>query len=78
MSPTTSALALVLAATAAAQTQDFGKAYSFAERAPRSRVEQTIDDPAAHGDWRLRAEVDLEASAEAGTAVLREVRLLRL
>ncbi|MGX5697283.1 DEAD/DEAH box helicase [Agromyces soli] len=42
------------------------------------RVEQTIDDPAAHGDWRIRAEVDLEASAEAGTAVLREVRLLRL
>ncbi len=30
-------------ATAAAQTQDFGKAYSFAQRAPRSRVEQTID-----------------------------------
>jgi S1-C subfamily serine protease len=42
-SATRGALALVLAATAAAQTQDFGKAYSFAERAPRSRVEQTVD-----------------------------------
>jgi serine protease Do len=34
---------IVLAASLAAQTQDFGKAYSFAERAPQSRVEKTID-----------------------------------
>jgi serine protease Do len=33
--------ALTLAVPAA--TQDFGKAYSFAERAPQSRVEQTVD-----------------------------------
>ena len=32
-----------LAAVAAAPAQDFGRAYSFAEREPRSRVEQTID-----------------------------------
>src|SRR5690349_11444928 len=47
MSHTTStAVALAVAAVAAvaaAQTQDFGKAYSFAEREPRSRVEQTVD-----------------------------------
>ncbi len=33
----------MVCAPAAAQTQDFGKAYSFAERAPQSRIEQTID-----------------------------------
>jgi serine protease Do len=30
-------------AAAAAQTEDFGKAYSFAERAPQSQVERTVD-----------------------------------
>lgn len=42
------------------------------------RVEQTVEDPAGDGDWRIRAEVDLDASAEEGTAVLRAVQLLRL
>lgn len=35
--------AAALAAVATMPAQDFGKAYSFAERAPRTRVEQTID-----------------------------------
>ncbi|MCD2441515.1 DUF3516 domain-containing protein [Agromyces sp. SYSU K20354] len=42
------------------------------------RVEQTIDDPAGDRDWRIRAEVDLEASAEQGTAVVRVVEVVRL
>ena len=32
------------------------------------RVEQTIDDPAGDHDWRIRADVDLAASAEDGAA----------
>ncbi|GLU88852.1 DEAD/DEAH box helicase [Agromyces sp. NBRC 114283] len=42
------------------------------------RAEQTVDDPAGHHDWRIRAVVDLEASAEAGTAVLGDVAFVRL
>ncbi len=42
------------------------------------RVEQTIDDPQGHHDWRIRAEVDLPASIEAGTAVVRVTEVLRL
>lgn len=42
------------------------------------RVEQTIDDPEGDHDWRIRAEVDLAASEEAGTAVLRVTEVLRL
>ncbi|HPZ33935.1 MAG: DUF3516 domain-containing protein [Microbacteriaceae bacterium] len=42
------------------------------------RVEQTIDDPEEHHDWRIRAVVDLAASEEAGTAVLRVTEVLRL
>jgi hypothetical protein len=42
------------------------------------RVEQTIDDPAGHHDWRIRAVVDLPASEEAGTAVVRVTEVLRL
>ncbi|MBN9606857.1 MAG: DUF3516 domain-containing protein [Actinomycetales bacterium] len=41
-------------------------------------VEQIIEDPAGHHDWRLRAEVDLAASEEAGEAVLRVTGLVRL
>lgn len=38
------ALAATLTATAAlAQQKDFGKAYSFAERAPQTRLERTVD-----------------------------------
>ena len=42
------------------------------------RVEQTIDDPAGDRDWRIRAEVDLEASAEEGAAVVRATEVVRL
>lgn len=42
------------------------------------RVEQTIDDPAGDHDWRIRAEVDLEASAEEGAAVVRVTAVVRL
>jgi superfamily II RNA helicase len=41
------------------------------EGADRWRVRQIFDDPAAHHDWGISAEVDLAASAEAGEAVLR-------
>ncbi|MCT9819261.1 DUF3516 domain-containing protein [Microbacterium sp. W1N] len=46
--------------------------------AGRWRVEQTIDDPAGDHDWRIRAEVDLTASAEEGSAVVRVVEVVRL
>jgi hypothetical protein len=42
------------------------------------RVEQTLDDPAGDHDWRIRAEVDLDASEEAGTAILRVTEVVRL
>ncbi|WP_111467189.1 DEAD/DEAH box helicase [Microbacterium suaedae] len=42
------------------------------------RVEQTIDDPAGDHDWRIRAEVDLDASAEEGEAVLHVTEVVRL
>lgn len=42
------------------------------------RVEQTIDDPAGDHDWRIRAEVDLVASAEEGAAVVRVTEVVRL
>ena len=42
------------------------------------RVEQTIDDPAGDHDWRIRGEVDLAASEEAGAAVVRVTEVVRL
>ncbi|MFN3949460.1 DEAD/DEAH box helicase [Microbacterium sp.] len=42
------------------------------------RVEQIIDDPAGDHDWRIRAEVDLAASEEEGTAIVRVTEVLRL
>ncbi|WP_159501211.1 RNA helicase [Microbacterium sp. 18062] len=42
------------------------------------RVEQILDDPAGDHDWRIRAEVDLGASADEGTAVVRVTGVLRL
>ena len=42
------------------------------------KVEQTIDDPDGDHDWRIRGEVDLAASEEAGTAVVRITEVLRL
>ncbi|MFE5670992.1 DEAD/DEAH box helicase [Agromyces sp. NPDC056523] len=44
----------------------------------RWRVEQVIDDPAGDHDWRIRGEVDLVASAEEGTAVVRITEVVRL
>ncbi len=42
------------------------------------RVEQTIDDPAGDHDWRIRAEVDLQESAEEGAAAVRVTDVVRL
>ncbi|KAF2415237.1 DEAD/DEAH box helicase [Microbacterium sp. B35-04] len=42
------------------------------------RVEQTIDDPAGDHDWRIHAVVDLAASEESGTAVVRVTEVVRL
>ncbi|MCG7417837.1 DUF3516 domain-containing protein [Microbacterium sp. ACRRU] len=42
------------------------------------RVEQTIDDPAGDHDWRIRAGVDLAASEDEGTAIVRVTEVLRL
>ena len=42
------------------------------------RVEQTIDDPAGDHDWRIRGVVDLAASEESGTAVVRITEVVRL
>jgi len=39
----------------------------------RWRVRQVFDDPEGHQDWGISAEVDLDASNEAGEAVLRIV-----
>ena len=59
-----------------------GPALLIADEAPddlaepgsrRWRVRQVFDDPEGHQDWRISAEVDLDASDEAGEAVLRIV-----
>ena len=42
------------------------------------RVEQTIDDPAGDHDWRIRAEVDLQASVDEGAAIVRVTDVVRL
>lgn len=41
-------------------------------------VEQIIADPSQHHDWRIRAEVDLAASAASGEATLRVLEVVRL
>jgi hypothetical protein len=41
-------------------------------------VEQIVDDPEGHHDWRIRAEVDLVASVEEGTAVVRVTEVVRI
>ncbi|MFT3797996.1 DEAD/DEAH box helicase [Microbacterium sp.] len=48
------------------------------EQPDRWVVEQTIDDPAADHDWRIRAEVDLAASIAEGAAVVRVTEVVRL
>lgn len=42
------------------------------------RIEQTLDDPAGDHDWRIRGVVDLAASEDAGTAVVRITEVVRL
>ncbi|WP_434620793.1 DEAD/DEAH box helicase [Arthrobacter sp. A5] len=42
------------------------------------KVRQIIDDPAGNHDWSIEAEVDLAASDEAGTAVVKVVNFRRL
>jgi len=51
---------------------------SISEAPAEWRVEQTIDDPAGDHDWRIRGIVDLAASEEAGTAVVRVTEVVRL
>ena len=42
------------------------------------RVRQVLDDPAGDHDWGFDVEVDLEASDEEGSAVLRVVDASRM
>ncbi|MDT0182698.1 DUF3516 domain-containing protein [Microbacterium sp. ARD31] len=42
------------------------------------RVEQILDDPDGDHDWRIRGVVDLAASEEDGTAVVRVTEVIRL
>ncbi|HET7385427.1 MAG TPA: DUF3516 domain-containing protein [Nocardioidaceae bacterium] len=56
-----------------------GPAMLVIEREPRLwRVQQILGDPAGDHDWRIFAEVDLDASDEAGELVLRVTDLARL
>jgi hypothetical protein len=48
------------------------------EAAESWTVQQILDDPEGHHDWRVVAEVDLPASDEAGELVLRNTHLTRL
>jgi hypothetical protein len=49
-----------------------GPALLVVDRQPdRWRLRQIFDDPAGDHDWGISAEVDLAASDEAGTAVLK-------
>ena len=41
-------------------------------------MRQTLDDPAGHRDWVLEATVDLDATDEAGEAVVQATALRRL
>lgn len=48
------------------------------EQPDRWLVRQILDDPSGHHDWGISAEVDLEASAEEGAAVVRVLSVGRL
>jgi hypothetical protein len=48
------------------------------ETAETWAVQQILDDPEGHHDWRVVAEVDLPASDDAGELVLRNTHLTRL
>jgi len=49
-----------------------------ADRVGFWEVRQILDDPAGHHDWAITAEVDLAASAEEGTAIIRVLAVGRL
>jgi len=49
-----------------------------ADRVGFWEVRQILDDPAGHHDWAITAEVDLAASADEGTAVVRVLSVGRL
>ena len=56
-----------------------GPAMFLVEEGPEQwQVQQIVDDPEAHHDWRVVATVDLAASDEAGELVLRDVALVQL
>ena len=56
-----------------------GPALLIIDRQPGAwRVRQILDDPAGDHDWGIEVEVDLAASDEQGTAVLRVVDAGRL
>jgi len=48
------------------------------EQPDRWVVRQILDDPAGHHDWAITADVDLEASADEGVAVVRVTSVGRL
>ncbi len=50
----------------------------IARHLDRWQVRQIIDDPAGHHDWGIDAIVDLDASREAGVAIVRVAGLRRL
>ena len=52
--------------------------FQVQEEPGRWSVRQVLDDPAGDHDWALEAEVDLAASDEEGTAVVRCAGLVRL
>ena len=56
-----------------------GPAMFLVEEEPEQwQVQQIVDDPEGHHDWRVVATVDLAASDEAGELVLRDVALVQL
>ncbi len=56
-----------------------GPALFLVEEGPESwQVQQILDDPEGHHDWRITAVVDVPATDEAGELVLRDVGLVQL
>jgi uncharacterized protein DUF3516 len=56
-----------------------GPGLFLVEEAPDTwAVQQVVDDPEGHHDWRITATVDLRASDAAVDLVIRDVRLLQL
>jgi len=56
-----------------------GPGFFLVEAGPDTwAVQQIVDDPEGHHDWRIVGEVDLRASDDAGELVVRDVRLVQL